>query len=164
MGFFFLSLLFTYINLMTQPTATQLNIGSFLKSSFLMPGILQSLHRPLDTLWDDQVRSHSEDPWKEPALNSKGNDSPAHNRLNELLLGLWGMRGSLTVDITERSGMIFHPFVPTRCYTKQSLRLFFLLFHLSLSGWVLPAIAGHQAAMAHPQWHRQWHHGTSRAG
>lgn len=93
---------------MIQPTATQLNIVSFLKSSLLMPGILQSLHRPLDTMWDDdQVHSHSSDPQREPALSSRENDSSAHNRLTELLLGLWGMHRSLTVDVTECSGMIF---------------------------------------------------------
>lgn len=90
MGFFSPSLSppFGYITFMIQPTATQLNIGSFLKSSLMMPGILRPLHRPLDTLRDDQVHSRSQDPRGEPALNSRGNDSPAHNRLNELLSGL----------------------------------------------------------------------------
>lgn len=31
-------------------------------------------------------------------------------------------------------------------------------------GWVLPAAAGHQTAMAHSQWHREWPSGTTWAG
>lgn len=105
-----------------------------------MPGILQPLHRPLDTLRDDQVRSRSQDPRGEPALNSRGNDSPAHNRLNELLSGLWGMCGSLAVDITERAGMIF----PSLCSYAAVIEnspwgcFFFLSLSSCLSALSLP--------------------------
>lgn len=39
-----------------------------------------------------------------------------------------------------------------------------IFVHIFISGWVLPAVTGDQAAVAYPQWHRQWHPGASRAG